>query len=135
MDIVELVRRDTDSKYSREHIKRTTRRLVRKITGDVVVGRIFDEAIEDIAARNESKVQPEGRPKDRPRPTEEPKAQEMLVGWDKLLVDPGSSAGSSMGKSLDRVRTGGGKMKVESEERSLVLEPGPGTPPETGTIQ
>ena len=104
VDIVQLVRRDTDSKYSREDVKRITQRLVRKIAGDAVVGRIVDEAIKDIESGSEYKVQPEGWPKDWPRPPEEEKGQERSVHRSRLGVELESSAGSSRGKGLDKTQ-------------------------------
>ena len=48
VDVIELVRKDTNAKYSKEDVKRITRRLVKRITEDAVVGKIVDDTIENL---------------------------------------------------------------------------------------
>ena len=68
LDVVELVRRDTDSKYSKQDVKRITRKLIKKIAENAVVGKIVDKAIESLDERSEAEnatgeSQPEGETK------------------------------------------------------------------------
>ena len=52
LDVVELVRKDACTKYSKEDVKRITKKLVKRIAENAVVGQIVDEAIEDMDSKH-----------------------------------------------------------------------------------